>query len=84
MFSYHKFNEREQLNRIIGDLKNGVDVALISDAGMPTISDPGAILVQEVIKEELEYTVLSGATAFVNAFCFKWVFHTVLLLLVFT
>lgn len=68
LMSYHKFNEREQLNKIITDLKNGSDIALISDAGMPCVSDPGNILVNECIAQNLDYTVLSGASAFVNAF----------------
>lgn len=68
LFSYHKFNEREQLAGIVSDLKKGRDIALISDAGMPTISDPGQMLINSLISEGLEYTVISGATAFVNAF----------------
>ena len=49
--SYHKFNESKVSLDIINDLKNGKDVALISDAGMPGISDPGNILVNNLIKE---------------------------------
>lgn len=66
--SYHKFNEREMLNKIVSDLKSGKNIALISDAGMPAISDPGNILVNEVKKFELEYTVISGPCALINAF----------------
>ena len=66
--SYHKFNEREMINKVVGDLQQGKNVALISDAGMPGISDPGNILVNEVIKEELDYTVVSGPCALINAF----------------
>lgn len=68
LYSYHKFNEKEKVDKIIRDLKEGKDIALISDAGMPGISDPGNILVNECIKNNIEYTVVSGASAFVNAF----------------
>lgn len=66
--SYHKFNEKEALPKIVADLENGKNVALISDAGMPGISDPGNILVNEAIKQNLEYTVVSGSCALINAF----------------
>lgn len=66
--SYHKFNEAKASFDVISDLKKGLDVALISDAGMPGISDPGAILINKLIAEDLEYTVVSGASAMVNAF----------------
>lgn len=66
--SYHKFNEREMIAKVVDDLSAGKNVALISDAGMPGISDPGNILVNEVIKNDLEYTVISGPCALINAF----------------
>ena len=66
--SYHKFNEIKASSEIINDLINGKEIALISDAGMPGISDPGNILVNELIRENLPYTVISGPSAFVNAF----------------
>lgn len=66
--SYHKFNESKCSQEVIEDLKKGLDVALISDAGMPGISDPGSILINKLIEENLEYTVVSGASAMVNAF----------------
>ena len=66
--SYHKFNEREMINKVVTDLQQGKNVALISDAGMPGISDPGNILVNAVIKEDLDYTVISGPCALINAF----------------
>lgn len=68
LVSYHKFNETQMLENIISDLMKGLNLALISDAGMPLISDPGAILVNKLIELGLEYTVISGPTAFVNAF----------------
>lgn len=66
--SYHKFNESKASLDIIKDLKDGKDIALISDAGMPGISDPGNILVNKLKEENLEYTVVSGACAGINAF----------------
>ncbi len=67
LFSYHKFNEREISEKIISKLESGLNVAVISDAGTPCISDPGNILIKKVIERGLEYTVIPGACAFVNA-----------------
>lgn len=66
--SYHKFNETKMLETIVSDLKNNKDIALISDAGMPCVSDPGNILINELIKNNLKYTVVSGPCALINAF----------------
>lgn len=66
--SYHKFNESQMSEKIIEDLKGGKDIALISDAGMPGISDPGNILINKCIENNIEYTVISGASAQLNAF----------------
>lgn len=66
--SYHKFNETKAGSKIIEDLRSGKDIALISDAGMPGISDPGNILVNMCRKEGIDYTVVSGASAVINAF----------------
>ena len=68
LISYHKFNENKASEQIINDLKNGKNIALISDAGTPGISDPGNILVNKLIELNLEYTVISGASAVINAF----------------
>ncbi len=67
LVSYHKFNERESGEKIISELKAGKNIAVISDAGMPVISDPGNILVKMLIQEGLEFTVIPGACAFVSA-----------------
>lgn len=67
MLSYQKFNERERTQKIIEVLKDGKDVALVSDAGMPLISDPGSVLVSELIASGIEYTVVSGPCAAINA-----------------
>lgn len=67
LFSYHKFNEKESGEKIIEKLKNGKNIAVISDAGMPVISDPGNVLVNLLIENGLEYTVIPGASAFTSA-----------------
>lgn len=65
--SYQKFSESKKVAEIIEELKNGKTIALVSDAGMPLISDPGAILTQKLIEEGLEFTVISGACACIDA-----------------
>lgn len=65
--SYHKYNEKEETPRIIEELKQGKNIALISDAGMPCISDPGGILVQAARQEGLDISVVPGPTAVASA-----------------
>ena len=67
LVSYHKFNERQAGEKIIEKLKSGKNIAVISDAGMPLISDPGNILVEMLVENNLEFTVVPGACAFVSA-----------------
>ena len=67
LFSYHKFNEKESGGKIIERLKNGENIAVISDAGTPVISDPGNVLIKMLIDSGLEFTVIPGACAFVSA-----------------
>lgn len=67
LVSYHKFNERESGQKLIDKLKEGKNIALITDAGMPVVSDPGNILVNMLVENGLEYTVVPGACAFVSA-----------------
>ena len=59
----HKFNERKNLFSIINHLRNDKIISLISDAGTPGISDPGAILVRECVKEKINIFPLPGASA---------------------
>ncbi len=68
LYSYHKFNEKASLDFVLSFCQKGEDIAVVSDAGMPSINDPGNILVNELIKKGYPYTVISGASAFVNAF----------------
>jgi len=65
--SHHMHNEHSTLASIISKLKQGQQVALISDAGPPAISDPGYLLVREAIANNIETECLPGATAFVPA-----------------
>lgn len=67
LVSYHKFNEMEKVDKIINDLKSGMDIALISDAGTPCISDPGNILVKRAKEEGLTVLGVGGISAFVTA-----------------
>lgn len=63
LISYHKFNEGQSGDAIINMLKDNKKVAVISDAGMPVISDPGNNLIQKLKKERLPYTIIPGANA---------------------
>jgi 16S rRNA (cytidine1402-2'-O)-methyltransferase len=65
--SYHIFNEHKTVEQLISRMKAGETFALISDAGTPSISDPGFLLVREVLKAGIEVNCLPGATAFVPA-----------------
>jgi len=67
MVSHHKFNEHKTVENIVSRLKAGEDVALISDAGTPGISDPGFLVVRECVRNGIEVQCLPGATAFVPA-----------------
>ena len=67
--SFHKFNYKEMTPRVIDLLKQGKTICLISDAGTPCISDPGSELIDELNKNGLQYSIIPGACAFLNAFC---------------
>ena len=67
LLSYHEHNERMMCDKIISVLEKGDDVALVSDAGYPLVSDPGSILVDEVLKNNFNVTTISGPSAFLNA-----------------
>ena len=79
--SFHMHNEHKMVSRFVDDLKAGKNIALVSDAGTPGISDPGFLLVREAVKEGIDVEVLPGATAFVPALvasglpCEKFVFE---------
>lgn len=67
MQSHHKYNEHSTVKHLTERLEAGEDIALISDAGTPGISDPGFMLVRECRRAGIEVTVLPGPTAFVPA-----------------
>ncbi|HET8828698.1 MAG TPA: 16S rRNA (cytidine(1402)-2'-O)-methyltransferase [Pelobium sp.] len=67
VFAHHQHNEHKAVAEIVKFLKEGKNIALISDAGTPAISDPGFLLVREVLKHDLPVECLPGATAFVPA-----------------
>ena len=67
MISCHRHNENEKLNKIIERLKEGKNIAIVSDAGTPGISDPGEEVVKEAIKENIQIIPVPGACAAINA-----------------
>ena len=80
LISNHKFNESKNLNKIINLLKSGEIISLISDAGTPSISDPGAILVNECIKNNIKVTPIPGPSAVaaavsISGFSEKFIFY---------
>lgn len=67
LISYHKFNEQESSNNIIKLALEGKNIAIISDAGMPGISDPGNILAKKLVENKIEFSVVPGANALTTA-----------------
>ena len=67
LWSYHKFNEKKVSKNIIESIKKNKIVSLISDAGTPTISDPGMILINKCIKENLNVCPIPGPSAVTSA-----------------
>ena len=67
LVSCHEFNEEKVKSVVVDDLKNGLNIGLVTDQGTPIISDPGYIVVKEVIANNLNVISLPGATAFVPA-----------------
>jgi len=80
LISNHKFNESKNLNKILDLLKSGETISLISDAGTPSISDPGAILVNECIKNIIKIIPIPGPSAVaaavsISGFSEKFIFY---------
>lgn len=71
LFSYHKHNEQGKSEDIINKLKDGINIALITDAGTPGISDPGSVIVEKCIEQKIEFEVLPGATAITTALVYS-------------
>jgi len=68
LFSYHKFNEKKLLEKIIQYLNYGKSISLISDAGTPLISDPGRILIDELYKRKIKIIPIPGPSAASTAY----------------
>ena len=80
LISNHKFNEKKNLSKTINLLKSGSIISLISDAGTPSIADPGAILVQECISNDINIIPIPGPSSVVSAisvsgFSEKFIFY---------
>lgn len=71
LISYHKFNENSKGNEIIELLSEGKNIALVSDAGTPGISDPGSVIVEKCIEKNIKFDVLPGATAITTALVYS-------------
>lgn len=67
MQSHHMHNEHKMIDALVQKLKNGITIALISDAGTPAISDPGFLLTRACVENNIDVDCLPGATAFVPA-----------------
>ena len=67
LISYHKFNEKKELQKIIKYLNEGKILSIISDAGTPTLSDPGRLLIQECIKNNINVIPIPGASSITTA-----------------
>ena len=84
LISNHKFNEKKNLNKIIDLLKSGKTISLISDAGTPSISDPGAVLINECVKNDINIIPIPGPSAVsvavsISGFSEKFYFYGFLL-----
>lgn len=71
LISYHKHNEQGKSEDIIQMLKEGKNIAIVTDAGTPGISDPGAVIVSKCINENIDFEVLPGATAITTALVYS-------------
>jgi 16S rRNA (cytidine1402-2'-O)-methyltransferase len=71
LISYHKHNEYGKSENLIDMLKEGKSIALVSDAGTPGISDPGSVIVSKCIENNIEFEVLTGATAITTALVYS-------------
>ena len=80
LISNHKFNEKKNLTKIIELLKSGSIISLVSDAGVPCVSDPGSLLINECLKNKINVTPIPGPSAVTTAisisgFSEKFIFY---------
>lgn len=71
LISYHQHNEQGKSENIINQVKEGKNIAIISDAGSPGISDPGSVIVLKCIEQNVAFEVLPGATAITTALVYS-------------
>lgn len=71
LISYHKFNEQVKCEDLIEKLRKGKNIALVTDAGTPGISDPGSVIIKACIEEGISFEVLPGATAITTALIYS-------------
>ena len=67
LIANHKFNEKKNISKILGMLKSGSIISMISDAGTPSVSDPGTILINECISNDIEIIPLPGPSSVLTA-----------------
>ena len=72
LISYHQHNEQGKSEDILEMVREGKSIAIVTDAGTPGVSDPGAIIVQKCIENNIEFEVLPGATAITTALVYSW------------
>ncbi len=65
--SYYEYNKIKKLDYLLGELKNGKDIALVSDSGTPGISDPGFLIITEAIKNQIPVLSIPGPSAVISA-----------------
>lgn len=71
LISYHQHNEQGKSENFIEQIKEGKNIAIISDAGTPGISDPGSVIVKKCIEQNIKFEVLPGATAITTALVYS-------------
>lgn len=71
LISYHQHNEQGKSESLLEMLRDGKNIALVSDAGTPGISDPGSLIVSKCIEENIDFEVLTGATAVTTALVYS-------------
>ena len=71
LFSYHQHNEQGKSDEIVSKLELGKNIAIVTDAGTPGISDPGSVVVRKCIENNIAFEVLPGATAFTTALVYS-------------